>query len=235
MPQLPEDIIDRLTQMERRIQQLSTAVNGLPALNKGAGDSGYLSVRAPGNGAEVFRVGKWTKDEFGLAIRRQTGSLALSVYNGDGTSASVQPLRIHDKATREIFSDDIATGGLARPWLAMLPPQNTATASWPQTSSAAWTTIAMSYNVVWQPFMRLLVNTRAASGATGSVRVLVNGVPWGNTVTAPADFDYTGAVAADFGSAFGGQIKVEVQACVTSASGTVFANPVLMHGCQTQP
>ena len=30
MPQLPEDIIDRLTAMERRIQQLSTAVNTRP-------------------------------------------------------------------------------------------------------------------------------------------------------------------------------------------------------------
>lgn len=233
MPQLPEDIIDRLTQMERRIQQLSTAVNGLPALNKGAGESGYLSVRAPNNGPEVFRVGKWSGSEFGLAIRRQTGSYALSLYNGDGTSTSQQPLRLYDSAGREIFSDDVTTGGLARPWLPMLPPQDTNTARWPQTSATTWTTIAMSYNVVWQPYMRLLVNTRAGSGATGYVRVLVNGTQWGGTVAVPADFNYTGPVAGDFASVFGSQIKVEVQAYVSSASGSVFANPVLMHGSQT--
>lgn len=233
MTQLPEDIIDRLTRMERRIQQLSTAVNGLPALNKGSGDSGYLSVRAPDNGPEVFRVGKWSGSEFGLAIRRQTGSYALSLYNGDGTSTSQQPLRLYDSAGREIFSDDISTGGLARPWLSMLPPQNTDYTRWPQTAATTWTTIAMSYNVVWQPYMRLLVNTRASSGAAGYVRVLVNGVPWGNTVTVPADFNYTGPVAADFASVFSTQIKVEVQAYVSGTSGTVYANPVLMHGRQT--
>lgn len=239
MPQLPEDIIDRLTQMERRIQQLSTAVNTRPALNTVSGggveitDGGYLFVRPPSSGPAIFAVGKWTGSEYGLAMRRQTGELALTLYNGDGTGTSLQPLRIYDKDGRELISDDIATGGLARPWLPMLPPQDTATARWPQTSSTSWTTIAMSYNIVWQPKMRLLVNTRASSGATGSVRVLVNGAQWGSTVTAPTDFDHSDLVATDFVSVYGTLLKVEVQAQVTSASGTVYANPVLMYGRQS--
>ncbi|OIK25862.1 hypothetical protein [Streptomyces malaysiense] len=239
MPQLPEDIIDRLTQMERRIQQLSTAVNTRPALNTVSGGGveitggGYLFVRPPSGGPATFAVGKWTGSEYGLAMRRQTGELALSLYNGDGTATSLQPLRIYDKAARELISDDIGAGGLARPWLAMLPPQDTATARWPQTTSASWTTIAMSYNVIWQPKMRLLLNTRTSSGATGSVRVLVNGAQWGSTVTAPTDFDYSGLVATDFASVYGTLLKVEVQAQVTSTSGTVYANPVLMYGRQT--
>ncbi|WP_425245723.1 hypothetical protein [Streptomyces sp. NEAU-NA10] len=238
MPQLPEDIIDRLTQMERRIQQLSTAVNGLPALNKGSGEGGYLSVRAPRKatgeeGAEVFRVGKWDRDEFGLAIRRQTGTFALSLYNGNGTATALQPLRIYDSAGREIISDDIANGGLARPWLAMLPPQDTGQARWPQTSSTSWTTIAVSHNPVWQPKMRLWLNTRVSSGATGQVRVLVNGSQWGPTVTAPTDFDHTDVITADFASAYTTLLKVEIQAIVTSTSGTVHATPILMHGRQS--
>ncbi|MFI9807611.1 hypothetical protein ACIHEJ_25160 [Streptomyces sp. NPDC052301] len=240
MPQLPEDIIDRLTQMERRIQQLATAVNSRPALNKISGggveisDGGYLAVRPPSGGDAVFTVGRWSGDEYGLAIRRQTGARALTLQNGDGTSTSAQPLRIFDSSgDRELFSDDIATGGLARPWLPMLPPQDTSTARWPQTTATAWTTIAMSYNVVWQPYMRLLVNTRASSGATGYVRVLVNGAQWGGTVTVPADFDNTGPIANDFSAVFAKQVKVEVQAYVSSTSGTVYANPVLMHGRQT--
>ncbi|MFJ4711244.1 hypothetical protein [Streptomyces sp. NPDC088785] len=239
MPQLPEDIIDRLTQMERRIQQLSTAVNTRPALNtvQGGGveitDGGYLYVRPPDGGPAVFAVGRWSGDEYGLAIRRQTGKLALAVFNGDGSGTSQQPMRLYDSAEREIFSDDVISGGLARPWLNMLPPQDSAVARWPQTTSTSFVTIAMSYNVVWQPRMRLLMNTRAGTGAAGSVQVLVNGAKWGGTVPAGTDFDFSGPVSSAFDTAFGTLLKVEVQAMVTSASGTVYANPVLMYGRQT--
>ncbi|WP_432134207.1 hypothetical protein [Streptomyces sp. bgisy154] len=239
MPQLPEDIIDRLTQMERRIQQLSTAVNSRPALNRISGggveitDGGYLAVRPPGGGPAVFAVGAWSGAEYGMAVRRQTGSLAMSLHNGDGSSTSLQPLRVYDNDGRELFADDVNNGGLARPWLNMLPPQDTAVARWPQTTATSWATIAMSYNVVWQPKLRLLLQTRASSGAAGSVRVLLNGAPWGDTVGAGADFDHTALVAADFATVYGTLLKVEVQAQVTSASGTVYAHPILMYGRQS--
>lgn len=240
MPQLPEDIIDRLTQMERRIQQLSTAVNTRPAQNTVTGGSveitggGSLAVRPPSGGAAIFTVGKWTGAEYGMAMRRQTGELAMSLFNGDGTATGLQPLRIYDAHANEIVSDDVGTGGLARPWLAMLPPQDSTATRWPQTTSTSMTTIAMSYNTVWQPKMRLLMNTRVSSGAAGSVQVLVNGVQWGSTISAGSDFDYTGLVSSDFGSVFQSSLlKVEVQAQVTSTSGTVYVNPVLMHGRQT--
>ncbi len=71
MPQLPEDIIDRLTRMERRIQQLSTAVNTRPALNTITGgeveisdgtlkvtDGGTLLVQRPGSTGAMFRVAR---------------------------------------------------------------------------------------------------------------------------------------------------------------------------------
>ncbi|MFF3498583.1 hypothetical protein [Streptomyces sp. NPDC003247] len=237
MPQLPEDIIDRLTQMERRIQQLSTAVNNRPALNRIAGDAveitdgGSLVVRPPGNGPAVFRVGAWGGDEYGMAIRRQTGSLVASLYNGDGLSTSLQPLRIFDNGGREVFADDVNNGGLARPWLPMLPPQDSTVTRWPQTTATAYTTIAMSYNVVWQPKMRLLVHTKASSGGAGSVQVLVNGNPWGTAVTAGSNFDYMGLISDDFPSVWGTLLKVEIQALATA--GTVYANPVLMYGRQS--
>lgn len=240
MPQLPEDIIDRLTQMERRIQQLSTAVNTRPPLNTVSGggveitDGGYLAVRPPSGGRSIFAVGAWDGDEFGVAMRRQTGKMALSLHNGDGSSTSQQPLRIYDCADRELFSDDIAVGGLARPWLNMLPPQDTMVTHWPQTTTtSAFTTIAMSYNVIWQPSMRLLVNTRASSGAAGQVQVLVNGVQWGSVVSAGSDYDHTGPISDDFTSVYNTLVKVEIQAKVTSASGTVYASPILMHGRQS--
>ncbi|MGW2043779.1 hypothetical protein ACWCPF_01170 [Streptomyces sp. NPDC001858] len=246
MPQLPEDIIDRLTQMERRIQQLSTAVNTRPALNTITGgeveikdgalkvtDGGTFLVQRPGTTDAMFRVGSWKGEEYGLEIHRQTGSLAMTLFNGDGSAASLQPLRIYDNGSREIFSDDVNTGGLARPWLAMLPPQDTTPARWPQSTSTAWTTIARSYNPVWQPKLRLRVSTAVSSGATGQVRVLVNSVQWGPTVAAGVEFDYTDAISATFATAFTGTVTVEIQAIVTTTSGTVYATPTLMHGRQS--
>ena len=231
MPQLPDDILDRLTQMERRIQQLSTAVNSRPALNTVS--DGALSVGRAGD-SPVFQVGKWSGAEYGMAVRRQTGELAMSLYNGDGTDTSLQPVRFYDVHGHEILSDDIGAGGIARPWLNMLPPQDTAVARWPQTTTTGnFTTVAMSYNVVWQPNMRLLINTRASSGATGQVQVLVNGAQWGGVATTPADLDFSGPISSDFSSVYNTLLKVEIQAVVTSTSGTVYANPVLMYGRQT--
>jgi hypothetical protein len=239
MPQLPEDIIDRITAMERRIQQLSTAVNSRPALNtiSGSGveitDGGYLVVRPPDNGPAVFSVGAWSGEEYGLAIRRQTGELAMTLHSGDGEDDSLQPVRIYDPYTNTIVSDDVATGGLARPWLPMLPPQDTTTARWPQSTSTSWTTIALSYNPVWQPKMRLYVATAVSSGASGQVRVLVNSTQWGDTTTAGSVLDHTGLISSDFSASFTASLTVEIQAQVTSTSGTVYAQPLLMHGRQT--
>jgi hypothetical protein len=183
MPQLPQDIIDRLTAMERRIQQLSTAVKTRPATT------------------------------------------------GIGGSA----IRVYDIGNNEIIADDDVTGGLARPWLNLLPPQNTNTANWPQTTARAWTPIARSYNVIWQPQMRLLMLTAASSGAAGQVKVLVDGQPFGSVVTANNSFDFTGPVCdpTAFAGKFGTYVSFEVQAIVTSTSGSVYAMPQMMYGTQS--
>ncbi|MFB7517830.1 hypothetical protein [Streptomyces sp. NPDC056144] len=236
MPQLPEDIIDRLTQMERRIQALSTAVNTRPALNEVT--DGAFNVKLP-NGNTVLQVGKWYEDpektEYGVALRRQTGELAVALFNGVGTDTAKQVLRLYDAYAHEIFSDDIVKGGIARPWLAMLPPQDLASANWPATSTVnTWTTIARSHNPVFQPQMRLIMETRVSSGATGEVKVLVEGTnQFGPVVTAGNQFDATGPILADISARFGTTVRVEVQARVTSASGTVYAKPVLMYGTQS--
>lgn len=238
MPQLPEDIIDRLTAMERRIQQLSTAVNSRPALNTVSGgevrisDGGSLSVVEPG-GTKILGVGAWSPTEYGMEIKRQSGKTALSIRNVvQGTYD--QAFRVFDSYNHEIIADDVVKGGLARPWLAMLPPQDTATARWPQTNATAWTTVARSFNPLWQPRMRLHFLTAAAAGVTGQVRVLVDGSPWGDPVTTPAAFDRTAPVTEDFATRFGTTlVKVEIQAMVTGGSGLVYAQPLMMYGTQS--
>ncbi|MFD3327579.1 hypothetical protein [Streptomyces sp. NPDC058701] len=237
MPQLPEDIIDRLTAMERRIQQLSTAVNTRPALNSVSGgevritDGGSLSVIEPG-GTKILGAGFWSATEYGMEIKRQSGKTALSVRNVTAGDYD-QAFRVFDAYAHELFSDDVVKGGLARPWLAMLPPQDTSTARWPQTTSAAWTTVARSFNPLWQPRMRLNFLTAAAAGVTGQVRVLVDGVQWGDPVTTPAAFDRTAPVVEDLATRFGSLVKVEIQAMVTGGTGAVFAQPLMMYGTQS--
>ena len=152
MPQLPENIIDRLITMDRRIKQLST------------------QVRLIGNG---------------------------SVVAVDGT-----------------------TGGLARPWLAMVPPQDTFMAHWPQTTvRTTFTTIALSRNPVWQPRLRMVITSGVSSGATGLVRVLINGTVWASQFTAGTTLDHTDVISNAFAGVFGQIAQFELQAQVTSASG----------------
>ncbi|WP_055601697.1 hypothetical protein [Streptomyces aureus] len=189
MALLPEDIIDRLIQMERRIQALSTAVNTRPSFNE---------IRP-----------------FPPSTTRPT-------------------LRIFDNHNHEIFADDVATGGLARPWLQLMPPvDHLKEAKWPSTTSTAFTAIAQSFNPVWQPRMRLAMYTKASSGATGQVKVMVDGQQFGPTVAAGQTFDHTGPLPVDLATKFGKVMTVEIHAVVTSASGTVYAQPVSMYGTQT--
>ncbi|MFJ3900431.1 hypothetical protein [Streptomyces sp. NPDC090025] len=190
MPQLPEDIIDRLNQMESRIKALSTAVNTRPAVSE---------IRPP----------------------TQTGSVTIN-----------RPLfRIFDGYDHEIFADDIMTGGLARPWLQLMPPLPSDTAKWPSTTSATFVTIARCSNPIWQPKMRIAINTTASSGATGQVRVLVDGTQFGPTVTAGVTFDHLGLLPGDMKTRFGQTMNIEIQA--QASGGTVSAQTVLIHGAQT--
>ncbi|MFD0370515.1 hypothetical protein [Streptomyces sp. NPDC059071] len=190
MAQLPEDIIDRLNQMERRIKALSRAVHIRPPVSE---------FRPP----------------------EQTGSVTVT-----------KPLfRIFDGYSHEIFADDILTGGLARPWLQLMPPLPVDTAKWPSTTSTAFTTIAKCSNPVWQPKMRLAINTAVSTGGSGSVRVLVDGQPFGPTVAAGTTYNHTGLLPGDMKTLFGQTMSIEVQALATA--GTVYAQPVLIHGMQT--
>ncbi|MFI8371480.1 hypothetical protein [Streptomyces sp. NPDC085466] len=211
MALLPEDIVDRLIQMERRLNALSTAVNTRPPLTELTNGS--------------------------LALKRQPAptdpSVLVAQLSTSGPGGSKPVLRVNDAYGHEVLSDDILTGGLARPWLPMLPPQDLASVNWPATTATAWTTIAQSQNPLWQPKMRLRMLTRFSSGAAGQVRVLVNGAAFGSAVAAGAVFDHTAAVTANMQADFGKDLTVEIQAIVTSASGTVYAKPVLMHGRQT--
>ncbi|MFF9341653.1 MULTISPECIES: hypothetical protein [unclassified Streptomyces] len=212
MALLPESIVDRLIEMERRLNALSTAVNTRPPLTEILNGS--------------------------LALRRQeteNGPVSLvAQLTTSGPGGTKPVLRFNDAYGHEVLSDDIVTGGIARPWLPLLPPQDIVnTSNWASTTAtAAWTTVATSTNQIWQPKMRLRMLTRVTG--TGIVRVMVNGAVFGAAEhPAGTTFDHTNLVTTAMATDFGKDLTVEIQARVTSASGTVSVQPVLMHGRQT--
>ena len=109
---------------------------------------------------------------------------------------------------------------------ALLVPQDTDPTRWPQTTLATYTIISRSYNVRWNPTLRVLLATATSGGGAGNVRLMVEGVQWGPTVTAGSPLDYTAALPSTI--AIGDQWQLSVEAQRTSGAGTVHAQIQLL-------
>ncbi|MEX2984583.1 hypothetical protein [Streptomyces sp. C36] len=233
MAAVPLDLLDRIRELERQVRQLAGRSQIRPAMNQVSkgdvriGEGGTLGVYAP-NGSQILGVGRWPNGEYGLHLGRQNGTSALTIRLGTDESIP-QPVRLWDAKGHVIWADDVRTGGIAYPYLGLLPPQDSDASNWPRTDSTEFTRIAHSFNSVWQPKFRLYMHTAFDGGTSGEIRVLVNEQTWGPTIRAGASFDYTGFTGVDPG----GQIDVEVQARRTSGNGRVYAQPLMMHGQET--
>lgn len=233
MAAVPLDLLDRIRELERQVRELAGRSQMRPAMNqvqKGdikIGEGGTLSVYAP-TGAQILGVGRWPNGEYGLHLGRQDGSSALTIRLGSDENLS-QPVRLFDPKGHVIWADDVRTGGIAYPYLGLLPPQNSDAGTWPHTDATEFTRIAHSFNSVWQPKFRLYMHTAIDVGSAGEVRVLVNDQVWGPTIRATSPFDYTGFTGVDPG----GSIDIEVQARRTSGNGRVYAQPLMIYGCET--
>ncbi|WKK26885.1 hypothetical protein QZH56_15565 [Streptomyces olivoreticuli] len=162
-------------------------------------------------------------------MKRQDGSQAMSIRLGTDETIP-QPVRLFDAKGTVIWADDVRTGGIAYPWLGLLPPQNSnPAASWPKTDSTQFVRVANSFNAIWQPKIRLFLHTVADSGTGGEVRVLVNDRAWGPAVRAGDSFDHTDFTSAEIGSV----VEVAIEARRTSGTGSVYAQPKMFYGCQT--
>jgi len=183
-PNTPQDIIDRIRDLERQIRDLSGRVNIRPALNTIVG--GSVTIKEGGSllvqdfsGTNVLSIGRIAPDVDGEAqmatvIRRMDGSLAFAVWTASTTGS--QPVRIYDKNSNIIFADDSVAGGMAIPYLAFPVPLPTTTALWGLTASTTFATIARSVGYLHHP--RLFVDAVGFNdtGATGyALQILVNG------------------------------------------------------------
>ncbi|MER5783733.1 hypothetical protein ABT104_18720 [Streptomyces mobaraensis] len=233
MAAIPLDFLDRIRELERQVRELAGRSQIRPAMDQVSkgyvriGEGGAFGVFSP-EGKQILGVGHWENGEYGLSMKRQDGSPAMSIRNGTDDKMP-QPVRLFDPKGNEIWADDVKSGGIAAPYIALLPPQNTDVASWPKTDSTSFTQIAVSYNSMWQPKMRLFLHTLADDGTAGEVRVLVDGQVWGPAVRAGQNFDFTGFV----GHGPESQIEISVEARRTKGTGHIYAQPKMLYGCRT--
>lgn len=237
-------------QIQKMIDQaVAKAYRSAPLRNASITDggitvrNGYVRVRSA-EGVTTAYMGGVTPAlpdgtyQPGLIFRREDGSLAMALYDPDpdpdGPGDYKQFLATYDRGQNVILSDDTYSGqGLARPYLPNTFYRDRY-ADWVTTTSTTFETLFSAW--VYKQHPRLVVQAWASNdtaGATGEVRVLVDGQPWGSV--ASTDF---GVATKDFGAApVAGahmeSLRVEIQARVASGGGGVRVEPTLCLGIQS--
>lgn len=108
---------------------------------------------------------------------------------------------------------------------ALLPPLDTDTSRWPQTTNGSYTAIARSVSIWHGTQLRLALVTSASGGSTGNVRVTINGTQWGTAVSAGSAFDNTATIP---GVNVGDQIEIVIEAQRLTGAGAISAQTRLI-------
>ncbi|MFC8271676.1 hypothetical protein ACFUJR_03865 [Streptomyces sp. NPDC057271] len=235
---IPTDLLDRIRDLERQVRELMGSANTSPALNQISGgevvigDGGRLRVRTAG-GEDLLYLGRVeperneTTPQQGLVVRRDDGSLALTVWTGSPDTLPVQPVQILDRRGNVVVADDAAHRGLARPYIPYPVPEPVDTARWESTGATDWVTLYRGPGIVQHPRLHCRI---AAAGTTGAkVRLLVNGDQLGPEGTVGTGLEFTEVIAADYGAT----VTFEVQAKVAASGDTVRCRPLALYGMQS--
>ncbi|MFE5673833.1 hypothetical protein ACFQ7B_00415 [Streptomyces erythrochromogenes] len=190
MAAVPQDLLDRVRTLERRVRELAGRTQMRPALTEieggdiAIGEGGRILVKAP-TGAAVFESGQTPGGDWGVRLARQDGSAALTVgYDASPTQQMVQ-LWSRDTAAPDrllVMDDARADRFLGRPWI---PLQLHPTARQTTTQTAldvAWTGAGPAVNAVAE----LVLSTRAG---TGGAQVKVTMQPQGGALVVLDDYD----------------------------------------------
>lgn len=235
------DMTRRLAALEREVRELRAA-RRLESASIGAGglrivEGGRLAMDTPG-GRRMVDVGTITNPAYDHAdgvgqqaifFRREDGTLFFACFAVPAAgNGETQAWTFYDRTGNAIFAEDTTSGtGIAKPWMALVAPTNSDTTKWPASVTGAFSTIATSYNVKWQPNLRVFAHTAAVGAATGEVQLLIEGVQWGPTVAAGTSFDFTGPFdSVDIGN----QYQIEVQARRLTGTGSIAAQVRMIHG-----
>lgn len=234
---IPTDLLDRIRALERQVRELMGSANTTPALNSIAGgevvigERGRLRVRTAGD-QDLLYLGRVAPDrgeetpQQGLVVRRDDGSLALTVWTGAPDQQAVQPVRVLDRRGNVVLADDTVRGGLARPYIPFALPAPVGTARWESTGATTWTTLHRGPGLVQHPRLHCEI---AAEGAPGEVRLLVDGVQLGPAGGPGAGLVLTERVGAEYGTT----VTFEIQARVTTSGTTLRCQPLTLYGLES--
>ncbi|WP_282204554.1 hypothetical protein [Kitasatospora fiedleri] len=244
LPNLPQDILDRLAALEGQVRDLSGRVGQRPAQTQIAG--GDVSVYAGGSFRMLSFDGAFTQawigrispnhpdgsEQRGILVYREDGSLALSLYSSD---TSPQALALRDKAGTTVLADDVQAGGLARPYLSTDNWVGATQAPTYTTSSATFTGLQTNYFMKQHPKVTANYRVQTSAGTTGEIRMIDEYT--GTVVVPPISI----AAAAFFDSAATGTLtgtheqalKLVWQARVTAGAGTIGVMGLSTYGVQS--
>lgn len=241
LPGGPSDLSRRVRALERELNELRAGRRG-GATSIGEGglsivDGGRLLMQTP-DGQRMVDIGAMASKynhldgspQQGILLRREDGTLLFACFaDPDSVNGETQAWTFYDRSGTAIFAEDTNSGsGIARPWLALFPPNANDTATWPKTTATAFTSIATSYNRRWQPRMRVFVHTAVIGTATGEVRLSIEGTPWGAAVSAGNNLDVLDVIPG--GLDLSAQFKLEVEARRLTGTGSIAAQVRMMYG-----
>lgn len=165
---------------------------------------------------------------------RDDGTVAISVYDPVPGDAYQQFVAIWDRSGNWVLTDDTNSGqGIGRPWLPV-PFYRARYTDWPASTSGTFETVWRTVvNKQHPKFFIGVAHTSDASGTTGEVRVLVDGV----------QLDATASVGFIVGSTLFGSdpiagdhmeaVTVEVQARRTAGTGGIRCEPYTAAGTES--
>lgn len=232
---LPDNWIDEKRDLQRQIDELRAAV-GLASATISRGGllikGGAFFEMKDASGNVVVYIGP---DPGGgpsqvFQLWRPGTGVAILATQQDVTSGRYFTA-IRDYLGNIIVSDDVQTGGLARPYLEypMTPAQ---VGNFQQTASASFVSLWVAEPEFQHPKIDWSINI-TDSGAGGQVRMLIDGNPFGST------FNYTmGSPTFWSGRAAHGVTllnahRIEIQALKNVGAGSIFVSPQHMRGVQS--
>lgn len=226
------DVMRRLRDLERRVDELSSA-RGLESSTVGAGGlsvrGGTLTITNPDGVTTCYfgPLGRGDDTSRGWMFRHDDDTPAFTLQGAPGR----QFWAFWDHVGNIIASSDADSGtGLARPWIPLPAPAPAGAGHWPGTTTANWSTISRCWPYLQHPKIAVSIATMADPGATGDVRLIVDGDQVGPTVTAGDQLAFTAPVPK---FEFGRAVSVEIQARRTSGTGEIRAVPLRMYGRQS--
>lgn len=206
----------KIQALEREVRELRAARR----LESASISSGRFSVITPG-GTTVFGIGKLPSGLYGTELRRDDGSLAVSVSGQDAGTADT--VRVLSRSGQTLITDDeYADGFLGRPWVPvpMTPAVAVTAGSWVTTHIGVW--------LVQHRVLDLRASVVAPAATTGQVRIraLWEGayIQLGPTITATdgetfLDYRATGTDLA--GIEYGDRVVITQECQRTAGAGTV--------------